>query len=109
MFKGPPLKKLSKNNKAVIMYLLFIVASFIAVQVFSYSSKPTHLDLFLDCTYFMKDQLMYITNLIFAISIITFFVSWCKDPGYIKTDPTIDFMEIIEQFDPNLESPFLSG
>ena len=39
MFKGPPLKRLRKNNRAAYMYLLFILLSFLVFYFFKYTSK----------------------------------------------------------------------
>lgn len=91
MFKGPPLKKLEKNHRAVTMYLFFILASFFMFYLYKFS----------DCKFSLMPAMRNITYLLFSISMVSFIMCWLKDPGYIKADPNINFMDIIEQFDPN--------
>jgi palmitoyltransferase len=61
-------------------------------------------------------QLYYITNsipywaaiksdIVFILSFTFFFLSWLKDPGYLKKDSKIDFNTVLEKFDPNTLCP----
>ena len=44
----------------------------------------------------------YIT---FAISILLNFICWQKDPGYVQKDPTLDFLDLLDQFEANCLCP----
>jgi hypothetical protein len=88
-----PLKKISKNNKTVTIYFFLITLSYLILWIYCISDVP------LDFT------LKWITHAFFIISTLTFFVCWFKDPGYVKKDPNIDFMELFEIFDANQLCP----
>ena len=56
---------------------------------------------------------MHADSLVFKLIVIgTFFLSfilsivcWAMDPGYLKKDPNLPFMTLLEQFEPNCLCP----
>lgn len=88
-----PLKKLTRNNKTVILYLILIFISFLILDIYSVSDLP------------MQDGLKYGAHIFLAISILSFLFCWLKDPGFVKPDPKIDFLSLLECFDPNALCP----
>ena len=44
--------------------------------------------------------------IIFFLSQLVFFSAYNRDPGYLVKDPSVDFLALLEQFEPNSLCPF---
>lgn len=88
-----PLKKLQRNSKTVVLYIILILLSVLFMEMFSASDLP------------LGDSLKLSAHIFLGLSLVSFVLCWLKDPGYVKPDPTIDFLAIIEEFDPNQLCP----
>jgi hypothetical protein len=87
-----PLKKTGKSVKTLIIFYSLVIFSFcltycvVFPQVSSRGAKYTILAFFL-------------STMVFSLT------SWLKNPGYIQKDPALDFMDMLEQFEPNCLCP----
>jgi hypothetical protein len=88
-----PLKKLSRNNKTVILYLILTFISFLFLTMYSISDLP------------LEGNVKNGTHIFLVLSVVSFLFCWLKDPGYVKPDPHIDFLSLLEHFDPNSLCP----
>ena len=46
-----------------------------------------------------KDWILYSSQTLYVISILLWIVVWRKDPGFLKPDPTMDFVTILGTMD----------
>lgn len=88
-----PLKKVYRNNKTVHFYLVLITFSYVLLWIYTISDVPLQ--------YWVK----LTTHCILGVSMVTFFLCWLKDPGYVKKDSSIDFIGLLDTFDPNSLCP----
>jgi len=84
-----PLKKLEQNNRTVATYAVLMMLSYVLVLTYSLSGAK------------INPILTYVTAGCYILSWVFFLFSWLKNPGYLEKDPSINFLEIIEEFDPN--------
>jgi hypothetical protein len=87
-----PLKKQKRSHKTLILFLTLMILSFYLVY----------------CVVFPRVDVWgaKITVLsAFSCSILFCTIAWLVDPGYIKKDPNLDFMDLLEQFEPNCLCP----
>ena len=84
-----PLKKMEKSPSTAILYLFLMIFSYGLIQIYLLSDISLSL------------WLIYTTNALFLLSTIFFLFTWLRDPGYIKTDNSLRFNEILERFNPN--------
>jgi DHHC palmitoyltransferase len=97
-----PLKKLNKSLSNVILFMVLLALSKI-LNYFLINTVPTHQNSFKAFT--MWHWFYYLEGTLFVFSLFTFIVCWLKDPGYVKKDEKIDFLELLELFDPNALCP----
>ena len=84
-----PLKKISRNKISVVAYLFTIILSYILASIYSVSDVPLN--------WILKP----LVQAFFLVSLITFMLAWLRDPGYIQKESSLDFLELLENFDPN--------
>lgn len=100
-----PLKKLKRSNKIPFFYLTLFLLSF-AVQTFMIlPCKDTlhfklniHYKLYLEL---LSDVLFLIEATFVVLSLIFFTISCKRDPGYIKKSDDLDFLDLLEAFEPS--------
>lgn len=46
-----------------------------------------------------------ISTILFSLSIFICLVCWLKDPGFVKRDDSLEFLDLLEQFDPTCLCP----
>eukprot|EP00347_Sterkiella_histriomuscorum_P018539 403345126 len=88
----PPLRKTSKSPRTMIIYLVLILISFLCVNCFIYPR-------------FDNENLKLSIYICLIMTLLTMSVSWLLNPGYLKSDKDLDFMELLEQFEPNCLCP----
>ena len=84
-----PLKKVQKSPSTAYLFMFLIVFSYILVNFLTFSD------------FSINSYMLYLTHSSFALAFIFFLISWIRDPGYLKKDPSIDFFECVEKFDTN--------
>jgi hypothetical protein len=84
-----PLKKLNKNPKNVILFIIVMLVSFLLNEFFHHSQIQ------------IPQLHWYLESIFLTLSILFFMLCWLKDPGYVQKEESIDFFQFLEVFDPN--------
>ncbi len=89
-----PMRKVEKNPKLIIQYILIFLYVQLLFYLFIYESKKnfinnTHVEF---STYTIT---LFISESV--VTVITFLFSYLKDPGYIK--PEVDFLKLLEVYE----------
>ena len=87
-----PLKKVEQTYKTVIMYIVLMAISYMVINYFFLLSPEL---------FHFPRIIVHSTHVSFLLSFVLFMILWLTDPGYLYQDSTINFYEIVEQFDPN--------
>ncbi len=87
-----PLKKQGKHVKTLIAFVLMMSIAMLLINCVVY---PT-VDL---------PVLQHSCTAAFIISMVLCVLSWLKDPGYIQKDHDLQFMTLLEKFEPNCLCP----
>ncbi|CDW73662.1 dhhc zinc finger domain containing protein [Stylonychia lemnae] len=87
-------KKTEKSYRNIIFYFLSMTINFSLLVIFVYP----HLQ---------KDQdwQLYSNSSLFVACMILWVVAWLKNPGYLEKDKDIQFMDLLETFEPNCLCP----
>ena len=89
-----PFKKQSKSPRTLIFYISIKLLSLISLYFFVFPQMHHfYPNITLAC------QITYISTL------VLWFMCWMKDPGYVKKDETLDFLDLLETFEANCLCP----
>mmetsp|Transcript_24978 Transcript_24978/g.24437 ORF Transcript_24978/g.24437 Transcript_24978/m.24437 type:complete len:232 (-) Transcript_24978:253-948(-) len=89
-----PFKKQTKNPRTMIFYYSIMILGSILLYFFVFLDvKDEYPILFWSCIVF------------FALTMIFSTISWLMDPGFIKKDENLDFINLLEQFEANCLCP----
>ena len=84
-----PLLKVQRSTFSVIMFIVLYFYSFLYLTLYVFPD-PTL------CLCFRAFLLLD-----FILTTLFFLLSWLTDPGFISKSPSMDFLSIIPNFDPN--------
>lgn len=87
-------KKQEKNPKTLIFFFAIMIVSYALISIFIFPH--------------LSSEIVGSKNacsVLFSISMILCIVCWLKDPGYIKSDPNLEFLDLLEQFEANCLCP----
>lgn len=87
-----PLRQQNKSIRTFVVYMILVFISFFLC----YCTVFPHVD-----RYWFKVSIL----LTFALSTFLCLVLWRRDPGFLYKDPNLDFMDLLEQFEPNCLCP----
>lgn len=87
-----PLKKTLKSPKTFLVFMALMIVSFILMYCVIFPRVSMY-------------PLRLTVMIIFLISLTLCTIAWLTDPGYLKRDPDLDFMDLLELFEPNCLCP----
>lgn len=88
----PPLKKLTKSPKTMIIFFSLMAVAYVVLLT----------------VVFPKIEMNYLKEAItgtFFLSLILGLMCCFKDPGYLQRDPEYDFLSLLQTFDPSCLCP----
>ena len=89
-----PFRKQNKSPRTLIFYISLKLLSLMALSSFVF---PT--------MFMCYPKLTYACFSTFIVSIILWVLCCFKDPGYVKKDSSIEFLGLLETFEPNCLCP----
>jgi hypothetical protein len=89
-----PFKKQSKSPRTLIFYISLKLLSFLALNLFVFPSMFIH-----------YPKLTYAAFSTYIVSLFLWLLCCLKDPGYVKKDTSLDFLELLETFEANCLCP----
>lgn len=87
-----PLKKSKKSPKTLVLFAILMLISLFLICCFVFP-KFDHSTL--------KSSIL----LTFGLSALFGIMAWRFNPGYLYKDPDMEFMDLLEQFEPNCLCP----
>lgn len=87
-------KKQEKSPKTLIFFSTIMISSFILLWLFVFP----HLS---GSIIGSKNVCIFL----FCLSMLFSIICWLKDPGYIRKDSQLDFLDLLEQFEANCLCP----
>ena len=80
-------KKRHRSNKTMVFYFVLMISSMLSIEFIAYP--------------FVENSIIKLVVFFsFLLSMMFAILSWWIQPGIIRPDPNIDFMELLEKFDP---------
>lgn len=79
----PPLRKTEKSPSTLILTIDMMIISIFLISCFVFPK-------------FDNDNLKLSIYICFGISMFCLTVAWLLDPGFVKKDKDLDFMELLE-------------
>lgn len=85
---GAPVTKIDRTRKTMITFVLAMTLGVSIMQLFIFPFEG-------------PDKLRFPIYGLFALCVVTFMISSCKDPGHVKKSNKISFLKLNKYFDPS--------
>lgn len=88
-------KKQEKSPRNIIFYAVSMITSFILICFYIY---PTYINR-------EEEWVVYLTSSFFGLSMMLWVSAWFKDPGTIRQDKNLSFIDLLDCFEANCLCP----
>jgi hypothetical protein len=89
-----PIRPSRKNPITLIAFFVFFIYSYFLMVAFVFISKPAFSMTLLG----IKQELISANYILTFLTLLFFFLSYLRDPGYLKNDK-IEFIKLLEEFE----------
>jgi len=86
------MKKIEKNFNTLYAFMIMFCGTFVANSILVFP-------------YIYADGWMPLLMILFGSTLIFFYLTVSKQPGYMKDSAQVPFLRLVEKFDPNMLCP----